>query len=263
MELDALIDAVEVAFVGTAAGLERWDDPHPPPDRVVDEDEYSRVTNPAKWRIIGARADAWVDALVALGLATVERDADERWLESPTTAIIRTDVLSPTVVGGLPLVVGRSRIEDVMDAGVTLGAGLPAVQIAFVPDCGCDACDSGSQDEIDLIDSYFRPVVSGEFRLLRRGRQSIMVLDDGRIQGRNIGVSDAVDLSSAAGFRFLPASFPSAPILGDDGRWSSNPTPGRGRRTRERMTEILADPTGWDELSGPSWLPRSHPDVRH
>lgn len=263
MELEALTTAVEAAFEHTADGLERWDDPHPPPDRIVADEEYSRVTNAAKWRIIGARADAWIDALVELGLATVERDADSRWAEPPSPTITRTDIVTPTVVGGLPLVVGRSRIEDVMDAGVTLGAGLPAVQIAFVPDCGCDACDSGSQDVIDVLDSYVRPVVSGEFRLLRRGRQSIMVLEDGRLQGHDIGMGDGADPSQTGGFRFLPASLPSAPILGDDRRRGSNATPGRGRRTRDRMTEILADPTGWDGLSGPSWLPRSHRDRRH
>lgn len=250
MEMDALMVEVEAAFERTAAGLGRWADPHPPPDRIVSDDEYSRVTNPAKWRIIGARADAWVDALVALGLATVERDADTDWVEAPAANVTRTDVVIPAVDNGLRLVVCRSRIEDVSDAGVTLGVGDPAVRFAFIPDCGCDACDSGSQDVIDLLDSYIRPVVTGEFRHLWRDRQSITVLDDGRRQARNVGMAEI-----PAGFRFLPVSGGTRRTIGRNGG------PRRGRR--DRVDAILTDPTGWNEVSGSSWLAGPHRDMRH
>lgn len=246
-----LVAEVEVAFARASAGLERWDDPHPPPDRIVADDEYSRLTNPAKWRIIGARADAWIDALVGLGLATVDRDAAPRWVEQPATAVTRMDLVTPSVDGGLPLVVCRSRIEDVPDAGVALGVGDPAVRIAFIPDCGCDACDSGSHDVIDELDSYLRPIVSGEFRHLWRGRQSITVLDDGRRQASNIGMGEL-----PAGIRFSVA--PSNRRFLDPG-----PAPRRRRRTREVVDEILADPSGWNERSGPSWLAGPQRDDRH
>jgi hypothetical protein len=227
-----VMTALQAAFARTAAGLEHWDDPHPPPDRIVAEEEYSRVTNPSRWCIVGARADAWIDALVEVGLATVERDADPRWVEPPPTVVTRTDLVTPSIDGGLPLVICRSRIEDVPDAGVTLGAGDPAVRLAFIPDCGCDACDSGSQDVLEHLDSYVRSVVTGEFRSLRRGRQSIMVLEDGGWQGSNVASR-------------------------------------RGGRTRDRVAKILAGPTrwdgpnGWDEVTGPSWLTGPHGDMRH
>ena len=210
MQMDGLMVEVEAAFARTAAGLERWADPHPPPDRVVADEEYSRLTNPSKWRIIGARADAWIDALVSEGLATVERDAD------------------------------------------------PAVQIVFIPDCGCDACDSGSQDVIDLLDSYVRPVVSGEFHHLWRGRQSITVLEDGRRQSSNIGMSEGSrrpDEIAGGWFRYRPTSRPAGPLT------ARAPRP--RVRSRDRMAEILADPTGWDERSGPSWLTGPHGDLGH
>ncbi len=184
---------VEAAFAATSIDIPRWEDPHRPPDRIVADEEYSRVTNPARWRIIGARADAWIDALAKLGVAAVERGADPRWAESPPTVVTRTDVVTPAIEGGLPLVVCRSRIEDVPDAGVTLGVGDPAVLVAFLPECGCDACDSGSQDVLDHLDSYIRPIVTGEFRFLRRRKQSIMVLGEGRRQGSNIRLRDGVD----------------------------------------------------------------------
>lgn len=253
-----LVAEVEVAFTRSATGLERWDDPHPPPDRIVADDEYSRLTNPAKWRIIGARADAWIDALVGLGLATVDRDAAPRWVEQPASTVTRMDLVTPSVDGGLSLVVCRSRIEGVPDAGVTLGVGDPAVRIAFIPDCGCDACDSGSQDVIDHLDSYLRPIVTGEFRHLWRGRQSITVLDDGRLQGSNIGPAASNARPDGIGggwFRYQPTSAPAGSFAA--------PAPRRRKRSRDRMAEILADPSGWDEVSGSSWLTGPHRDVRH
>ena len=254
MELDELMAEVEEAFVRTSAGLERWADPHPAPDRIVADEEYSRVTNPSKWRIIGARADAWIDALVAVGLATVERYSDPDWVEAPATNLTRTDVVIPAVDTAIPLVVCRSRIEDVDDAGVTLGVGDPAVRIAFIPDCGCDACDSGSQDVLDELDSYLRPIVTGEFRHLWRGRQSITVLEDDRRQARNVRMAEI-----PAGFRFSVA-----PANGANRRMSGrSPGPRRGRRTRDLVDDILADPAGWDERSGPSWLTQRQGDVRH
>lgn len=218
--MDQLMGEVEAAFAATSIGMSRWEDPHPPPDRIVADEEYSRVTNPARWRIIGARADAWIDALAKLGVAAVERGADPRWVESPPTVVTRTDVVTPAIEGGLPLVVCRSRIDGVPDAGVTLGVGDPAVSVAFLPECGCDACDSGSQDVLDHLDSYIRPIVTGEFRFLRRRTQSIMVLGEGLRQGSNIRLRDGVDA-------------------------------------------ILADPRGWDEVSGPPWLTGPHGDMRH
>ena len=249
--MSALMVEVDVAFARTAAGLERWADPHPPPERIVADDEYSRVTNPAKWRIIGARADAWIDALVELRIATVERDTEPRWVEPPATNLTRADVLTPTVDTAVPLVVCRSRIEDVPDAGVTIGVGDPAVRIAFIPDCGCDACDSGSQDVLDELDSYIRPVVTGEFRHLWQGRQTITVLEDGRRQSQNIGM-----VERPPGIRFSVAP-PSSPFV-EAGR-----RPRRGRRTRDLVDEVLADPTGWNEVSGSSWLAGPHGDMRH
>ncbi len=256
--MDELMAEVEAAFARTAAGLERWADPHPPPERIVADEEYSRLSNPEKWRIVGARADAWIEALVVLGLATDERDADPDWVEAAETVVTRTDRLTPAVDGGVPLVVCRSQIEDVPDAGVTLGVGDPAVQIVFIPDCGCDACDSGSQDVIDLLDSYIRPVVSGEFRHLRQGRQSITVLEDDRRQGSNIGMSEGSrrpDEVAGGWFRYRPTSRPAGPFT------ARAPRP--RVRSRDRTAEILADPTGWDERSGPSWLTGPHGGMGH
>jgi hypothetical protein len=205
-----LVAAVEAAFEVTSRGLASWADPHA--DRSPLDEEYSRVSDPAKWRIVGARADAWMVALEGAELAGVERDVGVRWREPAGPTITSTDRLVPHVAGALPLVVARSRIEDVDDAGLTLGVGDPAQCITWIPECGCDACDSGSDNELAVVDAHVLGVVTGAFRRLSRDDRSIT-------------------------------------ILGDDG-WSAS-----GLRSRD-VGPILANPKGWRELSGRSWLDR-------
>ena len=203
-----LLSAVDAAFEVTGRGLARWPDPHP--DRPPLHEEYSRVTNAGRWRIVGARADAWVLALADARLAAVERDVEVHWKAAPGPAISRTDRLVPYAAGALPLVVARSRIDDTDDAGVTLGVGVPAVCVAWIPPCGCDACDSGAQPEIDQVDDVILPVVLGAFRRLSRGSCVITVCGDGSWSATNLRARD--------------------------------------------ISAILAEPSGWDELSGTSWL---------
>ena len=207
-----LLDAVDEAFAITGHGLAHWPDPHP--DRMPRDEEYSRLSDPAKWRIVGARADAWLIALHAAGLAEVERKAPIRWEAPPRAVVSRADRLAPHVADGLPLVAARSHLGPVDDGGVTLGVGDPAVPIAWIPDCGCDACDSGSQDVLDELDEAIVGVVSGAFRRLASGDRVITV-------------------------------------IGTD-RWSGSST-GSGRFGRGEVARILADPTGWQELSGTPW----------
>ncbi len=133
------------------------------------------MLDPAKWRIVGARADAWLIALVDAGLAVVERSAAVSWHEKPRTVISRIDRVIPVASGALPLTVARSRLKDVADAGVTVGLGDPAVCIDWFPECGCDACDSGSQNELDYFDQHMSVIVSGTFRLLSDGHRTITV----------------------------------------------------------------------------------------
>ena len=203
-----LLDDVERAFAVTARGLAAWPDPHV--DRRPSEEEYSRVTDGERWRIVGARFEAWLDALEASGLARVERGSTVLWVEPPRTRVSRTDRAVPRRAGALALVVARSRVGDVEDAGVTFGVGAPATVIGWLPSCGCDACDSGSQDELDQVDAFVRGVVTGTFRRLSSGERVITQLD------------------------------PSG--------WSAS-----GDFGRREPGAVLADPQGWDELTGAAW----------
>lgn len=209
--IDVVMEAVERAFVRTAAGLTPWSDPHP--DRQPSDDEYSRVTDAARYGIIGARADAWAEALIELGLGSLRGTVE--WVRPPRTEVSRAVTIVPSVESALPVVIARSRLDDADDAGVTLGAGWPADVIAWLPHCGCDACDSGSQNELDLVDEYLRAIVTGSFRRLRQGDREIVFVGDS---------------------------------------WSASNV------DRRRADRVLADPTGWDELSGTSWLPEATSD---
>lgn len=123
-------------------------------------------------RIIGARAEAWLLALAETGLALVERDAGVRWRATPSTVISRADRAVPRAAGALPLVIARSRIADIDDAGVTIGVGDPAIGVAWLPFCGCDACDDGSQAELDRLDDLLAAITTGRFRRLIRPSES-------------------------------------------------------------------------------------------
>jgi hypothetical protein len=161
--------------------------------------------------MIGARAEAWLVALVEGGLAVVDADASVRWRVEPRTVISRADRVVPVAPGALPVVVARSRLGEVDDAGVTLGVGDPAACVMWFPECGCDACDSGSQDELDVLDDHLRSIVSGGLRRLSDGTRTITVISDGQ--------------------------------------WSAS-----GDFDHHEVEAILADPTGWDELAGKTWL---------
>ena len=76
---DELVELVERMFERSSVDVTSWPDPHP--DRRPDDGEYSRVTNAERYRILGARADAWADAAVEAGLAVVQDRVE--WVEPP------------------------------------------------------------------------------------------------------------------------------------------------------------------------------------
>jgi Family of unknown function (DUF6226) len=85
------------------------------------------------------------------------------------------------------------------------------VRVVWFPDCGCDAGDSGSQNELDHLDAHVRGIVTGRFRRLTSGARTITVTDDSG--------------------------------------WSAS-----GRFRRGEVERVLADPVGWQEMSGASWF---------
>jgi hypothetical protein len=200
--------AVDDAFVRTGRGLAHWPDPHL--DRMPLDEEYSRVLDPAKWRIVAARAEGWCEAAVDLGIATLERDVAVRWADDTGAHRNRIDRLVPRVAGGLPLVLAHAGADGGEPTAVTIAIGDPAVVVGRAPVCGCDACDSGSQAELDHLDEQIRMVVAGQVRHLSAGDRTIVSFANG---------------------------------------WSAT-----GAFGRQEVDGVIADPAGWNEVSGVSWI---------
>lgn len=166
MNLGVIRSTVDAEFRVTGAQTPPWPDPHLGRDEPG-EDEYSRVSDPMKYRIIGTRIEAWLRALTALRLATVTTADDTggvwRAGKPDSGTITKTRWVQPLRTDALALLVCTSGFEGLPDNGVLLGAGTPAVEKTLLPDCGCDACDSGSSELIEELDDHILDVITGAF----------------------------------------------------------------------------------------------------
>jgi len=164
VDAPTLLRAVDAAFAETGAATPGWPNPHPGDVRPAEE-EYSRESDPAKYRILGARAQAWSRALVATGLATLDAPVDKRprWRGPLTTALPVLDIvrLRPADAGAVPLLLATREEVKGLATIVSVGAGDPAHEVDLVPDCSCDACDLGSDDLLEALDDRVLDVVSG------------------------------------------------------------------------------------------------------
>lgn len=155
--------------------LPAWPNPHPLPDTGErDEEEYSRVTEPGRYRIVHARAQAWTSVLeetlgahaeaLAPGPATVpglgQRPFERgRRVDPPRSGVLPLVLLEREV----PPSTGDTAALPVLLVGV---AHRDAV-VADYPDCGCDACDFGSADLLQAVDETIGAVVGGPYVALR------------------------------------------------------------------------------------------------
>ena len=197
--LDLLAD-VERTFAVTGADTPPWPDPHLGPDGQdlpVREEEYSRCLDPGKHRILAARADAWAQVLVATGWAEREEIADSAalsWLTDPLVTTRRATVLRPHRPGAQPLLLVRTAPEeapgsvdltsgDAVLHSVVVGLGDPPLAVETVPDCGCDACDSGSRDLLEQLDQSILSIVDGSYE--------VQVSPDGRRERTSFGAGSS------------------------------------------------------------------------
>lgn len=184
VDVDTVCTAVVEAFAETGAATAPWPDPHQPGQPAPDE--YSRCLDPAKYRIVGARVEAWLRAVSELGLAIVSavEDVGTVWREEPpyrVPMVTEARWVRPRRSGALPLLVCLRSFDGVPDNVVTLGAGEPAVEVATLPDCGCDACDHGADQLLEELDEHLLDVSSGAFVWVKT--------PGGVVRGRRIGWS--------------------------------------------------------------------------
>ena len=143
------------------------------------------MTEPERYRLLAARADAWVEAVVAAGLGEAE-DVDPgsvTWVEARHRPRSRTTVVRGRP-GTQPVVVANLQDETFVQVGV----GDPAEVLELQPDCGCDACDTGSADLLDTVDDAFVLALGGGVLVVREGDRVVRRTLDG---WSSSGVSDA------------------------------------------------------------------------
>lgn len=145
-------------------GLPSWPDPHPGRTEPA-EDEYSRVTDPERYRVVHARAHAWTDHLGTLDAVDVDTLAPVPGArEGRPGSFDRGVRLSSRRPGTLSLLLLE---RDVPHPVLHIGVVRPEVVLEVLPDCGCDACDSGSEDLLGAIDDTISRVVGGPFVVLQ------------------------------------------------------------------------------------------------
>ena len=83
---------------------------------------------------------------------------------------------------------GVAPSQSAEEAFVQVGVGEPAEVLEQQPDCGCDACDTGSGDLLETLDDAFVLALSGGVYAVREGAQVVRRHLDG--WGAN-GVADA------------------------------------------------------------------------
>lgn len=153
-----------VAAAYERLGMPSWPDPHPGAGPARDE-EYSRVTEPERYRVVHARARAWADSLgevagvqvEALGPVVLDDEGRRERFDRVTR-------LTSSRPGTLPLLLLEL---DSSPAVLRLGVVRPEIALAVLPHCGCDACDRGSLDLLDAIDQVVLSVIGGPFVLMR------------------------------------------------------------------------------------------------
>ncbi|WP_420098678.1 DUF6226 family protein [Corynebacterium sp.] len=166
---DEILAAVDREYATDPLSAVTWDDPHP--DLEVYDEEYSRVTDPERFRIVGARVDAWERALVGLGLAHAEPVVTPSgWRQAPSRKAVR---LVPLSTGAQPLVMVKEAFHDTPETVLVAGAGgaddRDPVELGAAPDCACDACDSGSEHLLEDVDELVGKVVGGFVRVWGEG----------------------------------------------------------------------------------------------
>jgi hypothetical protein len=167
--LTDVLRALDTEWASRPEHAVAWPDPHP--ERDPDTDEYSRVTDPERYRVVGARAEAWIAVLVRLGLA----EAGPVPVPDGGAAV----QLLPFAPDAQPVLVTTRELEGVPGAVVDLAVGDPPVSGAMQPDCGCDACDSGSADLLDAVDDAFVRLLGGRLAVVVGKDWQIIATADG------------------------------------------------------------------------------------
>lgn len=191
----------EVEHVFDDLDAPSWPDPHPN-GQQPSEEEYSRVTDPDRYRTLVLRLSAWEKALGEL--CDVDVDTMQKG-----PGRLRQRWSSPHG-GTLPLYVSVVTIDALPVVGVsTQSDGDP---FDIVPDCGCDACDSGSSDLIAVLDADIRAVLEGSLVVVIGPTDPV----SGEPSFRLVALGDGWSVSGTGGDVAEPEAIVDAVRSGDD-----------------------------------------------
>ncbi|MGC4868117.1 DUF6226 family protein [Micromonospora sp. DT53] len=169
VRLDELQAQVAVRYDNL--GLPSWPNPHAG-TASPREEEYERVTEPDRYGIVHARARVWADTLGDAPKVDVETLApaplDDKGHLGRFDRGVRLTSPRP---GTLPLLLLErdaplSGLEAPL-AVLQISVVRPEIALEVLPDCGCDACDWGSDDLLRAIDQTIGYVIGGPIVVLR------------------------------------------------------------------------------------------------
>jgi hypothetical protein len=167
--------------------LPSWPNPHPGMVRPSNE-EYSRVTDPERYGIVHARARVWADTLDdLLGVDVVSLPPSPLDDEGHLGPFHRGVRLTSPRPGRLPLLLLERDVTwpglDRSLAVLHISVVEPRVAVERLPDCGCDACDFGSEDLLHAVDETIGNLVGGPFVALRGNEWHALWHPDGGSSG--------------------------------------------------------------------------------
>jgi hypothetical protein len=161
----------QVAVSYDRLGMPSWPNPHPGMTSPREE-EYSRVTEPERYGIVHARARVWAHGLADVPGVEVETLAPAPLDDEGRLGRFDRGVrLTSPRPGTLPLLLLERDVRlpalEASLAVLRVSVVQPEVALAMLPDCGCDACDWGSDDLLRAIDQAIGNVIGGPFVALR------------------------------------------------------------------------------------------------
>lgn len=166
-----------------------WPDPHPG-HGAPREEEYSRVTDAERYRIVHERAHTWAAVLVD-ELGVHSETLGPRPAAGVSLGFQRGVRLVPDRPGALPLLLLERDVPLETGPGtlavLDIALARPDVIVGRQPDCGCDACDSGSADLLRAVDETVCQVVGGPYVVLRGADWVVQWHPDGGSAGSSSG----------------------------------------------------------------------------
>jgi hypothetical protein len=163
----AILTQVDTVSAELGVAGAAWRNPHVNRSGVYTAppfSSYSRYDDLDRFRILWSRAAAWEQVIAKNGWAQVATPAQRAamdWAAQPGARPVSVTVLRPARHGAAPLTLARTGAEEGLTPGIIVGMGNRITPISVLPECGCNACDEGSEAVLAQLDSAIMTVLDG------------------------------------------------------------------------------------------------------